>query len=92
MIYESPAGWYALILFAFVLWLIFFRLSRIKLKTNLIMAFLVFIVSVCVELMGISLGLWSYTTGNWPLLLWPSYYIYGMLAYALFKTAEKRLK
>ncbi|MBI4162052.1 MAG: hypothetical protein HY513_00085 [Candidatus Aenigmarchaeota archaeon] len=91
MIYESPAGWYVLALFAFILWVIFFKLSKIKLKKNLIMAIFVFAVSVCVEIIGIGLGLWSYTTGNWPWMLWPSYYIFGMLAYALFNTAERAL-
>ena len=92
MIYESPAGWYVLLAVGIILWLIFLKLGKAKIKANLKMGLLMIVVAFVVEIIGIGLNLWTYTTGNWPLLLWPTYFVYGLLAYSLFKIVERKVK
>ena len=91
ILYDSPAGWYAMLAVGIVFWLIFIKLSKTKLAANLIMGLFVMIIAVMAEIIGIGLNLWSYTPGNWPVLLWPSYFVYGMLAYSFFKIIEKKI-
>ena len=92
ILYDSPSGWYFMLAAGIILWLVFAKLSKTKLKTNAVMGLFVMMIAVMAELIGTGLNLWSYTTGNWPFLLWPSYFFYGMLAFSLFKIVEKRIK
>ena len=45
MIYESPAGWYVLLAVGIILWLIFLKLGKAKIKANLKMGLLIIVVS-----------------------------------------------
>ena len=92
ILYDSPSGWYILLAVGIVLWLIFLKISKTKLKTNLTMGLFVMIIAIMAELIGIGLDLWSYIPGNWPFMLWPAYFFYGMLSFSLFKIVEKRIE
>ncbi len=43
---------------------------------------------VLMELFAISTGLWVYPTGNWPVILWPTYFAGTLFGYQLFRSVE----
>jgi len=43
---------------------------------------------VLMELFAISTGLWVYPTGNWPAILWPTYFSGTLFGYQLFRSIE----
>ena len=43
---------------------------------------------VLMELFAISTGLWVYPTGNWPVILWPTYLAGALFGYQLFRSVE----
>jgi len=43
---------------------------------------------VLMELFAVSTGLWNYTPGNWPVILWPTYFAGILFGYQLLRTVE----
>ncbi len=43
------------------------------------------------ELFAVSTGLWNYTPGNWPVILWPTYFVAILFGYQLLRTVERVL-
>lgn len=46
---------------------------------------------VLMELFAVSTGLWDYTPGNWPIILWPTYFAAILFGYQLLRTVESLL-
>jgi hypothetical protein len=40
------------------------------------------------EFFAVSTGLWSYTPGNWPVILWPTYFVAILFGYQLLRSIE----
>lgn len=43
------------------------------------------------EFFAVSTGLWSYTPGNWPVILWPTYFVAILFGYQLLRSVERVL-
>ena len=43
------------------------------------------------ELFAVSTGLWNYTPGNWPVILWPTYFAAILFGYQLLRSIEQAL-
>jgi hypothetical protein len=41
------------------------------------------------EFFAVSTGLWTYTPGNWPIILWPTYFAAILFGYQLLRTIER---
>ena len=85
---DFPVGWYILF---FVGLLTFVLASYLRKSFSGVARFgaLSLVTSVFVELMGIGLNLWNYTGGNWPIILWPSYFLYSMAVYQIYNIRKK---
>jgi len=46
---------------------------------------------VLLELFAVSVGLWDYTPGNWPVILWPTYVAAILFGYQLLRSVETLL-
>jgi hypothetical protein len=46
---------------------------------------------VLMEFFAVSTGLWDYTPGNWPVILWPTYFAAILFGYQLLRTVESLL-
>ena len=44
-----------------------------------------------IELFAVSTGLWNYTPGNWPVILWPTYFVAILFGYQLLRSIERLL-
>lgn len=40
------------------------------------------------EFFAVSTGLWNYTPGNWPIILWPTYFAAILFGYQLLRSIE----
>jgi hypothetical protein len=40
------------------------------------------------EFFAVSTGLWNYTPGNWPVILWPTYFVAILFGYQLLRLIE----
>lgn len=43
------------------------------------------------EFFAVSTGLWNYTPGNWPVILWPTYFVAILFGYQLLRSVERVL-
>jgi hypothetical protein len=44
---------------------------------------------VSMEIFAISMNLWNYTPTNWPVILWPTYFVAILFGYQLLRVVEK---
>ena len=40
------------------------------------------------EFFAVSMGLWHYTSGDWPVILWPTYFAAILFGYQLLRSIE----
>jgi hypothetical protein len=40
------------------------------------------------EFFAVSTNLWNYTPGNWPVILWPTYFVAILFGYQLLRSIE----
>jgi hypothetical protein len=57
------------------------------------LGFTTVIIAAGMEIYGAKVaGLWAYTGGNWPYLLWVTYFFIGMFGYALVEAIDRGFK
>lgn len=96
IIFDYNSSWYIL-LFAFLgAWAIL-MLARRKLslkrevKEQIFLAFGGMLSLAMMEFFAVSTGLWNYTPGNWPVILWPTYFVAILFGYQLLRSVEHLL-
>lgn len=95
--FEFPSGWWAIILFIYGLYLYLFLQRKSFQKkheiiTQLVCATVTLMLSFTIEVIAISLNVWTYFPGNWPVILWIAYFGSGLLAYQLVKKIEEMIR
>ncbi len=88
----SP-GWYALFIAFLLAWLTLtlFRRKRVKLKEakeQLVLGLLGSCALVSMEIYATSTNLWTYVPKNWPVMLWPTYFVAILFGYQLLRLVE----
>ena len=103
---EFPPGWWIVFSIVFGLYLLLIILRKgykrvDELKAQFITvseaarvfpSFIFVIMSVAIEYIAISTGLWTYFPGNWPIILWFIYLGSGLFAYQMGKFIEEKMK
>ena len=89
---EFSSSWYIL-LFAFLAgWaapLVSRRKSsRHEIKEQMLLALGGMIAMSLMEIFAVSQSLWNYTNGNWPAILWPTYFAAILFGYQLLRSIE----
>jgi hypothetical protein len=93
ILFVYNSSWYVLF-FAFLLGWGVLLLVRGKLQAKHEMkeqAFLAFGGMISLSLMeffAVSMGLWNYTPGNWPVILWPTYFVAILFGYQMLRSIE----
>lgn len=87
-VFDFPIGWYLLLLFAVVLFAVF---SYVRKSFSGVIKFglIVLVVSAFTEAIAVAMNLWNYTGGNWPVILWPIYFIFAAAFYQIFKVLDR---
>ncbi len=91
--FDFNSSWYIL-LFAFLgAWAILMVMRRNwrakhEVKEQVMLALGGMISLGLMEFFAVSTGLWNYTPGNWPVILWPTYFAAILFGYQLLRTIE----
>jgi hypothetical protein len=81
LLFAFLAAWAALLVFRR-------KWSRHEIKEQMLLALGGMIAMALMELFAVSQGLWNYTTGNWPVILWPTYFAAILFGYQLLRSIE----
>jgi len=89
----SP-GWYALFVAFFLAWLMLALLrrkgfGRKEVKEQFVLGLLGSCALVSMEIFATSTNLWTYVPQNWPVMLWPTYFIAILFGYQLLRLVER---
>jgi len=94
VIFDFNSSWYVL-LFSFLgAWAILMGLRRNwkirhEVKEQVLLALGGMTSLALMEFFAVSTGLWTYTPGNWPIILWPTYFAAILFGYQLLRTIER---
>ena len=93
LILDFNLTWYALLLAFLISWgslLIVRRKNRGKreAKEQIILAFCGLVALGLMEFFAVSTNLWHYSTGDWPIILWPTYFAAILFGYQLLRSIE----
>jgi len=90
---DFNTSWYVL-LFAFLgAWAVLLFARRQwkavhEMKEQVFLALGGMISLAMMEFFAVSTGLWNYTPGNWPVILWPTYFAAILFGYQLLRSIE----
>jgi len=90
----SPS-WYILLVAFIVGWLLIMVLRGRKtamreLKGQAFFGACCFVVAIAMEFFAVSTNLWSYYPSNWPVILWPTYFVAALFCYQLMRIMVER--
>ena len=97
MLFDFNSSWYVLF-FAFLLsWAVLTlarrkRQGRKEVKEQLFLALSGLTALALMEFFAVSTNLWQYTPGNWPVILWPTYFTAILFGYQLLRSIEGLLR
>jgi hypothetical protein len=91
--FDFNSSWYVLFFGFLAAWafLMFVRRkgsAMREVKEQLFLATSGMIALALMEFFAVSNGLWSYTPGNWPVILWPTYFTAILFGYQLLRSIE----
>ena len=93
VIFYFNSDWYVLLfgfLAAWALLMVARRkwLAKHEIKQQVFLALGGMLSLALMEFFAVSTGLWSYTPGNWPVILWPTYFVAILFGYQLLRSIE----
>jgi hypothetical protein len=96
IVFNFNSGWYFIFFGFIVSWAALLllrrhRIGRKEIKEQILIAVGGMITCILMELFAISSGLWVYPTGNWPIILWPTYFSGILFGFQLFKSIETHI-
>jgi hypothetical protein len=93
LVFDFNTSWYVLF-FAFLLsWAAMLMVrrksqGRREVKEQVSLAFCGLLALGLMELFAVSTNLWHYTPGDWPVILWPTYFAAILFGYQLLRSIE----
>ena len=92
--FQYSLSWYLLLAAFFIGWLsvTLYRkklFDRIEARQQLLLGALGMVALASMEFFAISNNLWNYVPVNWPVILWPTYFIAILFGYQLLRFVEK---
>jgi hypothetical protein len=94
VIIDFNTNWYVLLSAFLVAWAILLLVrrnwkSKHEVKEQLFLALGGMTSLALMEFFAVSTGLWNYTPGNWPIILWPTYFAAILFGYQLLRSIER---
>ena len=93
VLFDFNSSWYVLFFGFLGSWLILLstrrnRVSRKEIKEQVFLALSGMAALALMEFFAVSTNLWNYTPGNWPVILWPTYFAAILFGYQLLRSIE----
>jgi O-antigen/teichoic acid export membrane protein len=90
---QFSQNWYILFLAFFSAWLILAAIRRShrdrrEAKEQVCLAAAGSFTLVSMEVFATSMNLWNYVPQNWPIILWPTYFVAILFGYQLLRSIE----
>jgi hypothetical protein len=90
---DFNSSWYVLLLAFLGAWAVLLFARRKwkavhEIKEQVFLALGGMISLAMMEFFAVSTGLWEYTPGNWPVILWPTYFVAILFGYQLLRSIE----
>jgi hypothetical protein len=94
--FQYSSYWYLLLAAFFVCWLSITLLrrklfDRVEGRQQLLLGALGMGALTCMEVFAVATNLWNYVPDNWPVILWPTYFVAILFGYQLLRFVEKIL-
>jgi hypothetical membrane protein len=92
--YEFDPNWYILLFSFLVLWLALLITRRTysnvkEAKEQIFLALAGLFALALMEVFATSTNLWHYVSGDWPIILWPTYFAGILFGYQLLRCIER---
>jgi hypothetical protein len=93
VVFDFNSSWYILF-FAFLCsWAVLLivrrkQQDRKEVKEQVLLALSGMIALALMEFFAVSMNMWQYTPGNWPVILWPTYFAAILFGYQLLRSIE----
>lgn len=86
-----PQGWYYIAAFLIAVWigLMWYR-KDYKMRRQLAVGLVVTLLALTIEFIAVFNGVWNYVPGNWPIILWPHYFLSGMVMFQIVRLFDKK--
>jgi hypothetical protein len=96
-IYTSfPSGWWGLLTVIYGIYggayLLRKKKKKLEVFSQIRFGLVTLLICFSLEFVGVSLGLWNYVPGNWPVILWFGYFSLGLAGYQISKKLEESEK
>ncbi len=93
VIFDFNANWYILFATFLSAWVVLLIVRRKwnathEAKEQVFLALGGMVSLAMMEFFAVSTGLWNYTPGNWPIILWPTYFAAILFGYQLLRSIE----
>lgn len=93
VIFNYNSSWYVLLFSFLAAWAVLLVVrrkwqSKHEVKEQVFLAFGGMVSLALMEFFAVSTGLWNYTPGNWPVILWPTYFAAILFGYQLLRSIE----
>ena len=93
IIFDFNANWYILLAAFLSTWAVLLIARRKyraihEAKEQVFLALGGMVSLALMEFFAVSTGLWEYTSGNWPIILWPTYFAGILFGYQLLRSVE----
>ena len=93
VLFDFNSSWYVLFLGFLLSWAALMivrrkRYSKKELAEHLFLALSGMFALAVMEFFAVSTNLWNYTPGNWPVILWPTYFAAILFGYQLLRSIE----
>jgi hypothetical protein len=97
VLFDFNSSWYVLFLGFLLSWVALAvvrrkRYSRKELAEQFFLALSGMLALALMEFFAVSMNLWNYTPGNWPVILWPTYFTAILFGYQLLRSIEGLLR
>jgi hypothetical protein len=97
VLFDFNSSWYVLFLGFLLSWAALAvvrrkRCSRKELAEQVFLALSGMFALALMEFFAVSTNLWNYTSGNWPVILWPTYFTAILFGYQLLRSIEGLLR
>jgi hypothetical protein len=97
VLFNFNSGWYVLFFAFLISWLVLLlvrreRQGRKEIKEQGFLALSGMFALALMEFFAVSTNLWHYTAGNWPVILWPTYFAAILFGYQLLRSIEGLLR
>ncbi len=91
---QFSQSWYVLFAAFLSAWLLLTimrrkHMGRKEVKEQFVLGLLGSCALVSMEIFATSMNLWNYVPANWPVILWPTYFVAILFGYQLLRLVER---